>query len=107
MSTKKPPSTALVATGMILPEAVARAMYDLRRAFGHPPTQMYLGLDGRGRLAIEYVDPKAVSAEASYLVVESLSSRIVGILRDGALDAEPHRLPPSRVACTLFFAAKA
>lgn len=107
MSQKKPPPTALMAIGMILPEAVARAMYDWRRAFGQPPTQMYLGVDARGRLAAEYVDPKAVRSDESYLIVEALSGRIVGILRDGALDAEPHRLPPSRVACTLFFAAKA
>ena len=106
MKTKKPP-TALMAIGMILPEAVARAMYDWHRAFGQPPTQTHLGLDGRGGLTLEHVDAKAVRDDASYLVVETLSSRIVGILRDGALDAEPQRLPPSRVACTLFRAAKA
>lgn len=107
MSKKKPPSTALMAIGKILPEAVARAMYDWRRAFGQPPTQMYLGVDGRGRIMAEFVDPKAVRPDESYLIVESLSGRIVGILRDHALDAEPQDLPPSRVACTLFRAAKA
>ena len=107
MSAKKPPSTALVAIGAILPEAVARAMYDWRRAFGNPPTQAYLGMDPRGRLVLEKVDPKAVLSDASYLIVESLAGRIVGILRDGELDADPYGLPPSRVACTLFFAAKA
>ena len=104
---KKPPSTALMAIGGILPEAVARAMYDWRRAFGAPPTQIHLGVDRRGRPTIDVVDPKVVSADESYLVVESMTCRIVGVLRDGALDAEPQRLPPSRVACTLFRAAKA
>ncbi|MEK7546035.1 MAG: hypothetical protein AAB554_03065 [Patescibacteria group bacterium] len=107
MSGKKPSSTALMAIGMILPESVARAMYDWRRAFGSPPSQMYLGVDRDGRIAAEYVDPKAVRGDESYLIVEALSGRIVGILRDGALDAESHRLPTSIVACTLFRAAKA
>ncbi|GEM_PF-5814849 len=106
MSRKKP-STALMAIDRILPEAAARAMYDWRRAFGTPPTQMRLGVDARGNLAIDLADPKAVRPGESYLVVESLTSRIVGVLRDGALDAEPQHLPPSSAACTLFRAAKA
>lgn len=43
----------------------------------------------------------------SYLVVETVSNRIVGVLREGRLDAPPEKIPPAETVCTLFVAAQA
>ncbi len=90
----------------ILPDTIARRMSEWRIAFGHPTPRIHLVSFGDGGLAIEKIHPKDVSDEESYLVIELVSNRIVGVLRDGWLDAEPHRLPPSSTVCALYCAGK-
>ena len=50
---------------------------------------------------------KNVEVSKKYAPDGEYNPRTYFLGSDGALDAEPHRLPPSRVACTLFIAAKA
>ena len=104
---KKPPSTALTATDGILPEPVARRMYDWRRAFIGALPMIYIQSLDDGVVMIETLDGKPLDGQTSYLAVETLTNRIVGVIRDGALDARPERLPASRTRYTLFPAAKA
>lgn len=107
MSEKKRPSTALTATDELLPETVARRMYEWRRVFIGAPPAIYLQKLGQGVTLIETLDGQPLDSQVSYLAVETLSNRLVGVLRDGALDARPERIPVSRTRCTLFPAAKA
>jgi hypothetical protein len=99
---KKKTSTALVRADEMMPDAFAHAMSEWRLS---PPKIFITTLD-EDCYAIERVDPKTVSDEESYLVVETASNRIVGILRNGLLAADIRRIPSSRTACTLFRAAK-
>lgn len=101
------PSTALMRVDDKLTDWIAQRIFEWNHALGRPLVRMYVTTDGNDGLALEYVDPKASSAGESYLVVVTTTNHIVGVVRDGLLDAEPHRLPPSRAACTLFRAAKA
>ncbi len=90
----------------LLPE-LARAMSEWRLLLGLAMPRIYITALDEDVFAIERVDPKEISDEESYLVIETESNRIVGILRDGMLDADIYRVPASTTACTLFRAAKA
>ncbi len=103
MRKKKTSSTALVKADEMMPDAFTHAMSEWRLI---PPRICITTLD-EDCYAVERVNPEAVSDEESYLVVETASNRIVGILRNGMLAADIRRVPSSRTACTLFRAAKA
>lgn len=107
MSAKKPPSTALTAIDAILPEPIARRMYEWRRVFTGPLPMIYLSRLGRDITLIETLDGKPLEGQSSYLAVEALSNRIVGTVRDGILMMRPGVTLPARTRCTLFPAAKA
>ena len=103
---KKPPSTALATTDGRLPEELARRMYDWRRAFCGPLPLIFIRTLSEDALLIETLDGTPLG-DGSFLAVETLTNRVVGVIRDGALDALPDRIPPSRTRCTLFPAAQA
>lgn len=107
MSAKKPPSTALTAIDGILPEPIARRMYEWRRVFTGPPPMIYLSRLGRNITLIETLDGKPLGDRCSYLAVETLTGHIVGTVRDGALLMRPDAALSARTRCTLFPAAKA
>ncbi|WKZ28597.1 MAG: hypothetical protein QY323_03595 [Patescibacteria group bacterium] len=92
---KKSPSTALERTDGKLHEREARAMSSWRIILGTAPA----------RLRVREL--RDADTGQSYLVVETVSNRIVGVLRGGRLDARPENIPPAETVCTLFVAAQA
>ena len=72
-----------------------RAMSSWRIAFGKAPE----------RLKVRELSD--AERDQSYLVVETGLNRIVGVLREGQLDALPEKIPSSETVCTLFVAAQA
>lgn len=101
------PSTALMTVPDRLADEFAQQIFEWQHMLGQPPVRMYLAMLGDDGLVLESVDSQAVSASESYFAIVTSTNRIIGVIRDGALDAEPHRIPPARTICTFFRAAKA
>lgn len=107
MSEKKKPSTALTATGGLLPESISSQMLAWRRLFRGPPPTIFLTRLAQDAIVIETLDGKPLDRQDSFLTVETMTNRIVGVIRDGVLHARPDALSSSRTRCHLFQAAKA
>ncbi len=91
----KPAPTALMRTDGKLHEHEARAMSSWRIILGTAPS----------RLKVRELGDMEKSQ--SYLIVETVSNRIVGVLREGQLDASPEKIPSAETVCTLYIAAQA
>jgi hypothetical protein len=106
MHKPKKPSTALLAVSERVLEGMFQQLSNWVYGFGRRPLTMFLTTDARNNLGIEHLDDSKVSNDHSYLIVEEYSRRIVGILRQGSIDADPAKLPSSRTRCVLFFAGQ-
>jgi hypothetical protein len=83
-------------------------MVEWRRLFSGPPLTVFLQRLARpDAVLIETLDGKPLDGQTSYLALETITNRIVGVIRDGSLSTLPEFLTSSRTRCTLLPAAKA
>ncbi|MFA5854156.1 MAG: hypothetical protein WC866_03645 [Patescibacteria group bacterium] len=106
MHKPKKPSTALLAVSERVLEGMFQQLSNWAYSLGRSPLTMFLTVDARYNLGIEHLDASKVKSDDSYLIIEEFSRKIVGILRQGSIDADPSKLPSSRTRCVLFFAGQ-
>lgn len=96
MSVKKmPPSTALMRIDGTLSEYEAQVMYEWSALFR-----------GSSR-HVKAMDLSRVKDADSYLVTAAMTNRVLGLLRQGAIELESHRPLAPNEPCVLHRAAKA